>query len=216
MRIAIEAAKFTAEEANGLRRLDGDLPQSRHHRQVRRQDGRQHDRARLRSGICQKLLRPDQGVRLLWLPGEPCRELRAARLCLVMAEALSSRRVLLRTAQLAADGLLRARRRSSATPARTASRCARSMCPLASRRTRWKRRVGEHCAVRLGFRQIDGFSWKDADEERLKRQQASFRGAPSTLSFRDVAVATQTRNAQIAHRCAIAHSRVRCFRVAPE
>jgi error-prone DNA polymerase len=39
-------------------------------------------------------------------------------------------------------------------------------------------KVGEHCAVRLGFRQIDGFSWKDADEERLKRQQASFRDAP--------------------------------------
>ena len=47
MRIAIEAAKFTPEEANGLRRVDGDLPQRRHHRQVRRQDDRQHDRARL-------------------------------------------------------------------------------------------------------------------------------------------------------------------------
>ncbi len=45
-------------------------------------------------------------------------------------------------------------------------------------------KVGEHCAVRLGFRQIDGVCWKDADEERLKRQQASFRGV-ATLSFRD-------------------------------
>ena len=34
---------------------------------------------------------------------------------------------------------------------------------------------GEYCAVRLGFRQIDGFSWKDADEERLKHIQSSFR-----------------------------------------
>jgi error-prone DNA polymerase len=34
---------------------------------------------------------------------------------------------------------------------------------------------GDYCAVRLGFRQIDGFSWKDADEERLKKIQASFR-----------------------------------------
>jgi error-prone DNA polymerase len=50
-------------------------------------------------------------------------------------------------------------------------------------------KVGEHCAVRLGFRQIDGFSWKDADEERLKRQQASFRGVAATLSFRDGALA---------------------------
>src|SRR6185437_12384055 len=37
---------------------------------------------------------------------------------------------------------------------------------------------GKYCAVRLGFRQIDGFSWKDEDEERLKTIQSSFRGAP--------------------------------------
>ena len=36
---------------------------------------------------------------------------------------------------------------------------------------------GKYCAVRLGFRQIDGFKWADADEERLKRIQASFRGS---------------------------------------
>jgi error-prone DNA polymerase len=44
-------------------------------------------------------------------------------------------------------------------------------------------KCGKYCAVRLGFRQIDGFSWKDADEERLKRQQAFRNGAP-TSSFR--------------------------------
>jgi error-prone DNA polymerase len=33
----------------------------------------------------------------------------------------------------------------------------------------------EYCAVRLGFRQIDGFSWIDEDEERLKQSQSSFR-----------------------------------------
>src|SRR5277367_2972983 len=32
-------------------------------------------------------------------------------------------------------------------------------------------------AVRLGFRQIDGFKWADPDEERLKRIQSSFRDA---------------------------------------
>jgi len=42
---------------------------------------------------------------------------------------------------------------------------------------------GKYCAVRLGFRQIDGFSWKDADKERLKRIQSSFRNV-STSSFR--------------------------------
>jgi error-prone DNA polymerase len=35
----------------------------------------------------------------------------------------------------------------------------------------------KYCAVRLGFRQIDGFSWTDPDEVRLKQIQASFRGA---------------------------------------
>lgn len=36
---------------------------------------------------------------------------------------------------------------------------------------------GRYCAVRLGFRQIDGFHWLDEDEERLKCSQLSFRGA---------------------------------------
>ncbi|MGL9622864.1 error-prone DNA polymerase [Bradyrhizobium sp. U531] len=37
----------------------------------------------------------------------------------------------------------------------------------------------KYCAVRLGFRQIDGFHWLDEDEERLKHSQLSFRGARS-------------------------------------
>jgi error-prone DNA polymerase len=38
---------------------------------------------------------------------------------------------------------------------------------------------GKYRAVRLGFRQIDGFKWSDPDEERLKRIQMSFRGTPT-------------------------------------
>lgn len=34
---------------------------------------------------------------------------------------------------------------------------------------------GKYCAVRLGFRQIDGFHWLDEDQERLKRSLSSFR-----------------------------------------
>lgn len=34
---------------------------------------------------------------------------------------------------------------------------------------------GKYCAVRLGFRQIDGFHWLDEDEERLKADQAQRR-----------------------------------------
>jgi error-prone DNA polymerase len=59
-------------------------------------------------------------------------------------------------------------------------------------------KVGDHCAVRLGFRQIDGFSWKDADEERLKRQQLLLRGAPSPSSFRGDASTLSFRGDAIA------------------
>jgi len=38
---------------------------------------------------------------------------------------------------------------------------------------------GKYCAVRLGFRQIDGFRWADPDEERLKQSLLSFRGTRS-------------------------------------
>jgi error-prone DNA polymerase len=39
-------------------------------------------------------------------------------------------------------------------------------------------RSGKYHAVRLGFRQIDGFRWSDPDEARLKQSQSSFRDAP--------------------------------------
>ena len=48
---------------------------------------------------------------------------------------------------------------------------------------------GRYCAVRLGFRQIDGFSWVDEDEERLKLSQSSFRNL-SPSSFRGDASAS--------------------------
>jgi error-prone DNA polymerase len=41
-----------------------------------------------------------------------------------------------------------------------------------------ERGSGKYCAVRLGFRQIDGFHWLDPDEERLKQIQRSFRHSP--------------------------------------
>lgn len=41
---------------------------------------------------------------------------------------------------------------------------------------------GKYCAVRLGFRQIDGFSWVDEDEERMKHSQLSFRNLSSSFS----------------------------------
>ena len=108
MRIAIEAAKFTSEEANGLRRAMATFRNVGTIGKFEVQDGQQHDRAWLRSGVCEKLLRSDQGIWQLWLSGKPRRELRATGLCLVMAQAFPSRCVLLRIAEFAADGFLRA------------------------------------------------------------------------------------------------------------
>ena len=51
---------------------------------------------------------------------------------------------------------------------------------------------GQYCAVRLGFRQIDGFHWLDPDEERLKQLQASFRDTPIVAS-EDVAILSSFR-----------------------
>jgi error-prone DNA polymerase len=48
---------------------------------------------------------------------------------------------------------------------------------------------GEHHAVRLGFRQIDGFNWIDPDEERLKCNQAFFKGdVPSMPEFDEATI----------------------------
>jgi error-prone DNA polymerase len=54
-------------------------------------------------------------------------------------------------------------------------------------------KCGKYCAVRLGFRQIDGFHWIDPDERRLKQIRSSLREGASAISspsFRDVATAT--------------------------
>ena len=43
---------------------------------------------------------------------------------------------------------------------------------------------GKYNAVRLGFRQIEGFRWIDPDEERLKQIQSSFRGVAAATNLR--------------------------------
>ncbi|HZR86565.1 MAG TPA: error-prone DNA polymerase [Bradyrhizobium sp.] len=52
---------------------------------------------------------------------------------------------------------------------------------------------GQHCAVRLGFRQIDGFHWLDPDEQRLKRiRQMMKEGTIPTPLFWGVATAVSS------------------------
>ena len=72
------------------------------------EDGRADGRARLRPRFRAALLRPDQGLRRIWLPRKPRGELRAPRLRVELAQVEISGGVRLRAAELAADGLLRA------------------------------------------------------------------------------------------------------------
>lgn len=54
---------------------------------------------------------------------------------------------------------------------------------------------GKYCAVRLGFRQIDGFRWLDPDEDALKKQQAERQGKKyvSQQDWADLIVAARNR-----------------------
>ena len=143
MRIAIEAAKFTSEEANGLRRAMATFRNvgtigKFEDKMVNNMIARGYD-----PRIREKLFRPDQGIWQLRFPGKPRRELRAARLCLVMAEAFPSRCVLLRAVEFAADGILRAGADRRRCP-QERRRGARDRCVVQSRRrTRWRRQSGE-------------------------------------------------------------------------
>ena len=87
MKIAIVGAGFSPAEADQLRRGHGQLSQLRHHpslpRQVRGRDGGEG----IRPGVRRALLQAERGVRRLRLPGEPCGQLRAPGLHLLVAEA---------------------------------------------------------------------------------------------------------------------------------
>ena len=141
MRIAIEAAKFTSEEANGLRRA---MATFRNVGTIGKFESKMVNNmieSWLRSGIREKLLRPDQGIRQLWFPRKPRRELRATGLCLVMAQAFPSRCVRLRVAEFAADGLLRAGADRRRCP-QERRRGARDRCVVQlTRRTRWRNKA---------------------------------------------------------------------------
>jgi error-prone DNA polymerase len=59
---------------------------------------------------------------------------------------------------------------------------------------------GKYCAVRLGFRQIDGFHWTDQDDVRLKRVQSSFRDAPPGADLRCALHIGESRDSSMCNR----------------
>ncbi len=87
--------------------VDGDLQVHRRRVALQGQADRRDGRQGLRAGLRRADLQPAGGVRLLRLPGKPCRQLRAGRLRQQLDEVPPPGRVLRRAAEQPADGLLR-------------------------------------------------------------------------------------------------------------
>ena len=109
MKIAIVAAGFTPSGGRPAAARHGDVPPRRHDPDLSGQDGRRHGGKRLRARIRRALLPPDRGFWRIRLSREPCGELRAARLRLVLDEMPLPRHLRRGDAQFPAARLLRAR-----------------------------------------------------------------------------------------------------------
>ena len=107
MQIAVVGAGFSPGKADQLRRADGDVQA---HRQHRRSSAKSSSAACSANGyprdFAEALLQADRGLRRIWLSRKPRGLVRAAGLCLVLAQVPLSRCVRLRAAQQPADGVL--------------------------------------------------------------------------------------------------------------
>ena len=164
MRIAIEAAKFTSEEANGLRRA---MATFRNVGTIGKFESKLIDNMIARGyapEFAKSCFDQIKGFGSYGFPESHAASFAQLGLCLVMVEAFPSRCIRLRLIEFAADGFLcpGADRRRRPQERRRSPR--RSMCRSATRKIRWRRASGRYHAVRLGFRQIDGFRWSDPDQ----------------------------------------------------
>ena len=194
MRIAIVAAKFTAVEANRLRRAMATFKRVGTIKNFEDKFINGMVGARLRSGIRRELLQPDPRLRRIRLSGKPRGELRQPRLRLVLDEVPLPRRLRRRAAQQPADGLLRAgadrARRARAWRRGAAGRRepvglglhAGERCPRQSRRAR-------RCVHAVDERR---HPHHPCDAARLPPDQRLFRGRTACAS-RACAAAASTR-----------------------
>ena len=161
MQIAITAAKFTPDEADGLRRA---MATFRHNGNVhlfrdKFIDGmtrRGYDRE-----VRRTLLQPDRRLRRIRLSREPRGEFRAARLCLRLDQVPLSRMSSAPPSSTASRWVSTSRPSWCATRASTASRCGRWTSISAHGTARWSAVSDDaqhRFAVRLGFRQIQGLN----------------------------------------------------------
>ena len=175
MRIAIVGAGFKPGEADRLAPRHGDVQARRHDRTIPRQVHQGHDGARLRRRIRRRLLEADRRLRQLRLSGKPRGELRQSGLCLGLDQMPLPRCVRGRAAQQPADGLLCAgaarARRAGARRRGAAGRCESFGLGLHAGSCAGARAAsasppcvdaaatsGRQHALRLGLRQISGFS----------------------------------------------------------
>ena len=86
MKIALDAAQFSPGRGQPVAESDGDVPLEGEHRIAAGQDGRADGDARLRPRLRAALLRPDQGLRRIWLSRKPRGELRAPGLRVELAQ----------------------------------------------------------------------------------------------------------------------------------
>ena len=118
----------------------GDVPPGRHHQVFPRQADRRHGGARLSARFRRALLQPDRRFWRIRLSGKPCRELRAAGLCLRLDEVPLPRRVRGGAAQQPADGLLRPRPDRARRPGAWRRGACRSMSITPAGTIRWRLR----------------------------------------------------------------------------
>jgi DNA-directed DNA polymerase III PolC len=106
MNIAIVAGGFSPGEADKLRRAMATFRRVGTIGSFQTKMVEGMVRKRLRARFRRALLPPDRGLRRIWLPGKPCRQLRAACLCLLLAQVPLSGCLLRSHPQLPADGIL--------------------------------------------------------------------------------------------------------------
>jgi error-prone DNA polymerase len=173
MQIAITAAKFTPDEADGLRRA---MATFRHNGTVHLFEdkfingmvNRGYDRA-----FAENCFEPDQGLRRIRFSRKPRGEFCAARLCLGLDQMPLSGRVLRRHPQQPADGLLSA--------GAAGARCAPARCveirAVDVNFSDWDCTLepgeDERHAVRLGFRLIHGLG-EDEVKKLVRRPRQRF------------------------------------------
>ena len=191
MQIAVVAAGFTPGDADQLRRPWPPGSAGRR-RQIPRQAGRRPAGPRLHAGLRRSAVPPDRGLRRIRLSRKPRRQLRAAGLRQLLAQAPRARGLPGRPAQFPAHGLLRAGpagagrpppRRARAAARRDAQRLGLGAGNAAARGLATPRRAHPHAppageprpAVRLGLSLVQGLR-----EEAARRIEAARAQAPYT------------------------------------